>query len=120
MEMRQPIVETRHGMSLRVIAYLDAGSEPTTHAMQDISILKGKFEEWNGKMTFIFKDNESLNNFKSKKFNELPQNIVFEINKDIPTDNLPVFMILNEKDEKVFEAKGYQIGLGEQLLNILK
>ena len=120
MEMRQPIVETRHGMSLRIVAYLDAGSEPTTHAMQDISILKGKFEEWNGKMTFIFKDNESLNNFKSKKFNELPQNIVFEINKDIPTDNLPVFMILNEKDEKVFEAKGYQIGLGEQLLNVLK
>ena len=29
----------------RIMAYLDGGSEPTTHAMQDISILKDEFEE---------------------------------------------------------------------------
>ena len=117
--MRNPIVETDANPS-QIIAYLDGGSEPTTHAMQDISLLKEKFEQWNGKMTFLFKDKESLDNFKLKKFNELPDNVVLEINKDIPTDNLPVFMILNEKDEVIFEAKGYQIGLGEQLLNVLK
>ena len=116
MQMRQPIVETRHGTSLRIVAYLDGGSEPTTHAMHEFSILKDKFEKCGGEITFYFKDEESLNNFKLKKFNELPDNIVLEINKDIPTDNLPVFMILNEKDEVIFEAKGYQIGLAEQIL----
>ena len=29
-------------------------------------------------------------------------------------------MILNDKEVKVFDAKGYQIGLGEQLINVLK
>ena len=116
MQMRQPIVETRHGTSLRIVAYLDGDSEPTTHAIQEISILKDKFEKYGGEITFYFKDEESLNNFKLKNFNELPQNIVYGIKEDIPSENLPVFMILNEKDEVVFEAKGYQIGLGEQIL----
>ena len=100
----------------RIVAYLDGGSEPTTHAMQEISILKDKFEKCGGEITFYFKDEECLNNFKLKNFNELPKNIVYRIKEDIPTENLPVFMILNEKDEVVFEAKGYQIGLGEQIL----
>ena len=118
--MRNAIVDTRYGASLQIVAYLDGGSEPTTHAMQDISILKEEFEKWGGEMTLVFKDEETLENFKLKKFNELPNNVVFEIKKDIPTANLPVFMILNDKDEIVFETKGYQIGLGEQLLNVLK
>ena len=44
--MRNSTVETRHGTSLRIVAYLDSGSEPTTHAMQEISILKDEFEKW--------------------------------------------------------------------------
>ena len=120
MQMRQPIVETRHGTSLRIVAYIDGGSEPTTHAMQEISILKDEYEKCGEEIKFYFKDKESLNNFKLKNFNELPRNIVFGITEDIPTENLPVFIILNDKDEIVFEAKGYQIGLGEQLINFLK
>ena len=126
MQMRQPIVETfpettqNVASTLRIVAYLDAGSEPTTHAMQEISILKDKFDKCGGEITFYFKDEESLNNFKLKNFNELPRNIVYKIKEDIPTENLPVFMILNDEDEMVFEAKGYQIGLGEQLINALK
>ena len=122
MQMRQPIVETfpetsQNGATqLRIVAYLDGGSEPTTHAMQEISILKNKFEKCGAEITFYFRDEESLNNFKHKNFNELPRNIVFEIKEDIPSENLPVFMILNDKDEVVFEAKGYQIGLAEQIL----
>ena len=116
MQMRQPIVETHHGTSLRIVAYLDGGSEPTTHAMQEISILKDKFEKCGGEITFYIKDEESLNNFKLKNFNELPRNIVYGIKEDIPTENLPVFMILNDKDEVIFESKGYQIGLAEQVL----
>ena len=86
MEMRQSFVETGRnpsqnetcsGTSLRIIAYLDGGSEPTTHAMQDISILKEKFEKWGGEMLFFFKNEEDFNNFKLKNFNELPDNVVF-------------------------------------------
>lgn len=126
MQMRQPIVETFPETSqnvksqLRIVAYLDGGSEPTTHAMQEISILKDEFEKWGGEIVFYFKDENDFSNFKSKKFNNLPKYIVHDINENIPSENLPVFMILNDEDTKVFEAKGYQIGLGEQMLNVLK
>ena len=122
MKMRKPGIETSQNVKsqLRIVAYLDGGSEPTTHAMQEISILKDEFEKWGGEIVFYFKDENDFSNFKSKKFNNLPKYIVHDINENIPSENLPVFMILNEKDVKVFEAKGYQIGLGEQLLNVLK
>jgi len=104
------------------MAYLDGGSEPTTHAMQDISILKDEFEKWNGKITFIFKYEEDFKNFKLKKFNNLPKNIDFEINSGTVFDtinNLPCFQILNSENEVIFEKQGYTIGLGEQLLRYL-
>ena len=103
----------------KIIAYLDGGSEPTTHAMHDISILKEKFEKYGVKMTFIFKNEEDLKNFKLKKFNGLPQNSEFKIDSDAAFDtinNLPYFQILNSDNEMIFEKQGYTIGLGEQLL----
>lgn len=110
----------------RIIAYLDGGSEPTTHAMQDISILKKEFEKKCETMTFIFNNEEDLRNFKLKNFNELPKNIDFLIDSDAfwkntqNTKALPCFKILNSENEVVFEKSGYTIGLGEQLLKHIK
>ena len=106
----------------RIMAYLDGGSEPTTHAMQDISILKDKFDKWNGKIIFIFKNDEDYKNFKLKKFKDLPKNIDFKVNSGIVFDtinNLPCFQILNSENEVIFEKQGYTIGLGEQMLRYL-
>lgn len=132
MTMRQPSVETLPETSpetsqnvtsqLRVVAYLDGGSEPTTHAMQEITILKKEFEKWDGEIDFLFKNEDDFNNFKLKKFNELPHNICFEIKSGTIFDsinNLPCFQILNSENEVIFEKSGYQIGLGEQLLRYL-
>ena len=124
MTMRQTSVEKGRTTSaikpssegLRIVAYLDGGSEPTTHAMQEISILKEKFEKLKGEITFYFKDEEDYSNFKLKKFNELPDNINYEIKSDMPADNLPVFRVTDDNNEVVFESKGYQIGLAEQIL----
>jgi transglutaminase-like putative cysteine protease len=106
----------------RIMAYLDGGSEPTTHAMQDISILKDKFDKWNGKIIFIFKNDEDYRNFKLKKFKDLPKNIDFKVNSGMVFDtinNLPCFQILNSENEVIFEKQGYTIGLGEQMLRYL-
>lgn len=116
MTMRSAETSQNVASDLRIVAYLDGGSEPTTHAMQEISILKEKFEKLKGEITFYFKNEEDYRNFKLKKFNELPDNINFEIKSDIPADNLPVFRVINDADEVVFESKGYQIGLAEQIL----
>lgn len=118
--------ETSQNVILRIVAYLDGGSEPTTHAMQDISILKKEFEKKCETMTFIFNNEEDLRNFKLKNFNELPENIDFLIDSDAfwkntqNTKALPCFKILNSENEVVFEKSGYTIGLGEQLLKHIK
>lgn len=118
--------ETSQNVILRIVAYLDGGSEPTTHAMQDISILKKEFEKKCETMTFIFNNEEDLRNFKLKNFNELPENIDFLIDSDAfwkntqNTKALPCFKILNSENEVVFEKSGYIIGLGEQLLKHIK
>jgi len=58
--------------------------------------------------------------------NELPKNIEFLVDSDAfwkntqNTKALPCFKILNSENEVVFEKSGYTIGLGEQLLNVLK
>ena len=130
--MREPVVETFSETSqniasqLRIVAYLDGGSEPTTHAMQDISILKKEFEKKGVKLTFIFNNEDDLRNFKLKNFNELPKNIEFLVDSDAfwkntqNTKALPCFKIINSENEVFFEKSGYTIGLGEQLLNVLK
>lgn len=131
MAMRNHSVETDENTSsvkdgLRIVAYLDGGSEPTTHAMQDISILKMEFEKKGGTMTFVFNNEDDLKNFKLKNFNELPKNIDFIVDSDAFWENtqntkaLPCFKILNSENEVVFEKSGYTIGLGEQLLKAMK
>ena len=94
--------------------------EEKVESKEEKSLVKDEFEKWGGEIVFYFKDENDFSNFKSKNFNNLPKYIVHDINENIPSENLPVFMILNDEDAKVFEAKGYQIGLGEQLLNVLK
>ena len=123
--MHKPIVETFPETSqniatqLRIVAYLDSGSEPTTHAMQEFSILKSDFEKWGGSIEFVFRGKSDFNNFKSKKFNELPDNIVMKIDSGVESANLPLFTIVDENDEIVYSSQGYKIGLGEQMRNIL-
>ncbi|MBR6437987.1 MAG: transglutaminase domain-containing protein [Bacteroidales bacterium] len=129
MIMRKPAVETSPETSqnvlsqLRIVAYLDGGSEPTTHAMQEISILKEQFEKWGGVMTFYFKNEDDFSNFKLKNFNELPENIEFSVADATTFDtikNSPCFQIVDSENKVVFEKSGYQIGLGEQILNFVK
>lgn len=118
------------GRNFYVLGLLDGGSEPTTHAMQDISILKNKFDELGRNIIFIFQDEESLNNFKLKNFNELPSNITFGIengtmlseavsNMKLQNNSLPIFLIANSNNEVVFVLQGYTIGLGEQIVKVL-
>ena len=106
----------------KIIAYLDGGSEPTTHAMQEISILNDEFEKWGGEIVFLFKNDDDFNSFKSHKFNELPENVKLAVGSGTVFDTLkylPCFQILDTDDIVVFEKHGYQIGLGEQLKAVL-
>ena len=113
-----------------ILGLLDQGSEPTTHAMQDIAAFRKDFEASNLPMIFVFTSKEEYDKYKLKNFNELPEGIVYgiddgSIRDDIAaglhlnTESRPIFLIANANSEVVFVKQGYTIGLGEQLLKVM-
>ena len=116
--------------SYYILGLLDQGSEPTTHAMQDIAAFRKNFEESNLPIIFVFSDKADYDKFKLKNFNELPEGIVYGLDsgsiRDEIVDGLhlnadvrPIFLIANANSEVVFVKQGYTIGLGEQLLKVM-
>ncbi|MBR4757365.1 MAG: transglutaminase domain-containing protein [Bacteroidaceae bacterium] len=114
-----------------ILGLLDQGSEPTTHAMQDIAAFRKDFEECNLPMIFVFSDIEEYNKFKLKNFSELPEGIVYGLDEGairdeivdglhLNTDIRPIFLIANANSEVVFVKQGYTIGLGEQMLKVIR
>ena len=113
-----------------ILGLLDQGSEPTTHAMQDIAAFRKDFEDSNLPIIFIFSNQEDYDKFKLKSFNELPEGIVYGIDDGtihdelmeglkLDNDSRPIFIIGNANSEVVFVKQGYTIGLGEQLLKTM-
>ena len=113
-----------------ILGLLDQGSEPTTHAMQDIAAFRKDFEDSNLPMIFIFSSKEDYDKFKLKNFNKLPEGIVYGLDEGnireeivdglyLNTDIRPIFIIANANSEVVFMKQGYTIGLGEQMLKVM-
>jgi transglutaminase-like putative cysteine protease len=117
--------------SCYVIGYLDQGSEPTTHAMQDIATFRNDFEASAIPLFFVFHNDDEYEKFLLKNFKGLPETASPYIDEDgtlweklvnnltIKEKTLPVFIIVNDKNEVVFLKQGYSIGLGEQILKAL-
>ena len=113
-----------------ILGLLDQGSEPTTHAMQDIAAFRKDFEESNLPIIFVFSSQEEHDKFKLKNFSELPDGIVYGLDDGtlrdeivnglrLNNDSRPIFIIGNASSEVVFVKQGYTIGLGEQLLKVM-
>ena len=113
-----------------ILGYLDQGSEPTTHAMQDIAAFRKNFEDSNLPLVFIFSDKADYDKYRLKDFSELPDGIVYGLDDGnirdeiaeclhLNTDSRPIFLIGNTNSEVVFVKQGYTIGLGEQMLKVM-
>ena len=113
-----------------ILGLLDQGSEPTTHAMQDIGVFAERFNSSKVNLLFLFNSPDEYQKFVLKQFNTLPQGIVFGIqqgetgqnvikNLHQKSDQLPVFIVVRPNRDVVYENSGYTIGLGEQLLKVL-
>ena len=118
------------GRGFYVLGLLDGGSEPTTHAMQDIAIVKDNLDKWGRGFVFLFQNEEQKKNFELKNFQNLPDNVTFGIEDGsmlneivkgmrLQSDNLPIFIVANTQNEVVFISQGYTIGLGEQLVKVI-
>ena len=52
------------GRGFYVLGLLDGGSEPTTHDMQDIAIVKDQLDKWGRSFVFLFQNEEQRRNHK--------------------------------------------------------
>lgn len=118
------------GRGFYVLGLLDGGSEPTTHAMQDIALVKEQLDKWGRGFVFLFQNEEHKSNFEKKNFQGLPENLTFGVengtmlkeivaNMRLQSNNLPIFIVANTQNEIVFISQGYTIGLGEQLMKVV-
>ena len=120
------------GRGYFVVAILGAGQEPTNHALRDIAALAKDYEKWGKKMVLLFPSMEQYKKFRPEEFKGLPKNIVYGIDKDNAIQDqianemklgknpsLPLFVIADTFNRVVFLSKGYTIGLGEQMMNVI-
>lgn len=120
------------GRGYYVIAFIKPNHEPSAHALNDISLLKDKFEKWGKKMVVLFADESQANRFKPEEFPSLPSNVVYGIDPDgriaaelreslhLPEGEMPVIAVADTFNRVVYVQSGYTIGTGETLMNVLE
>jgi len=121
------------GRGYFVLAILGARQEPTNHAIRDIVPFKNDFEQWNRSMIFLFRDQQNLQQFDEKEFGTLPYTIKYGVDRNGQIENmlaealklsdfgtLPIFVIADTFGRIVFVSQGYTIGLGEQMIKVIR
>ena len=119
------------GRGYYIIALVAPGSEPTNHFLRDVMPYKGDFEAWGQKMVLLFRDTNEAGRFVND-FPDLPSTIVWgtdiddtiynEIvrNMKLENPNRPIILVADTFNRVVFVSQGYSIGLGEQLIKVVK
>ena len=92
-----------------ILGLLDQGSEPTTHALQDIDAFRKNFEENNIPILYLYDHQDGFEKTKQ----ELVDNL------QLDKTSMPIFIVANNHGDVVFAKQGYTIGLGEQFLKVL-
>ncbi len=119
------------GRGYYVVGLIAPNHEPTNHALRDLAPVAGELEKWGRSLVLLFASQDDADRFRASDFS-LPGNVVFGVDnggviaKEL-TDNLklqggdrPVFVIADTFNRVVFLSQGYTIGLGEQLLKVIK
>lgn len=121
------------GRGYFAMAILGAGQEPTNHALKDLEKVKEDFEKWGRKFILLFPDADGYKRYKPEDFPELPTTIemgldiegqsakMIQAATNLPnTTNLPIVVITDSFGRVVFVRQGYTIGLGEQMLQVIR
>ena len=120
------------GRGYFVVGVIQPGQEPTNHALRDIAALKGELEEWGRNIVLLFPDEAQCRKFNPADYPALPATVRFGIDTEgicqqiadnmqlKHAHNLPLFIIADTFNRVVFVKQGYTIGLGEQLLKVVR
>ena len=119
------------GRGFYVLGIISPNHEPSEHALNDISAVKEGLEKDGRKIMVLFEDSEKASRFNKSRFPNLPENVIIGIDNNgasikeiseslnINDSNLPIFIFADSFNRIVWAVSGYNIGLGEQLLQVL-
>lgn len=121
------------GRGYFVVGLLGVGQEPTNHALKDIALRRSELEEWGRKIVLLFPSQADYDRYLADPVSGLPSNVVFGIDSNGAVANeirqgmklssqspLPYILVGDTFNRVVFESHGYTIGLGNQLVRIIK
>ena len=121
------------GRGYYIIGVIAPVEEPTNHALRDIALLQKDLKAWGQKIVLLFENDDEKARFTNKsEFTNLPSTVVWgtdvdgkifaEMKKELKlkSNNRPVFLIADTFNRVVFMSQGYSIGLGEQLMKVIK
>jgi hypothetical protein len=129
--VEKSVLETT-GRGYFAVALVDYGTEPTNHALMDISAVKDELEAWGRPLLLVFATHDDYRKFRPEHFN-LPSTVHFGIDVDGKMRNmiasemkldkggrLPLIVLADTFNRVVFFSQGYSIGLGESLVKTSK
>ncbi|MDR3129000.1 MAG: transglutaminase domain-containing protein [Tannerellaceae bacterium] len=121
------------GRGYFVVGLLASHQEPTNHALRDLAAVKSQLEEWGRPILLLFPDEKALMHFDADEFGILPSTVNYgiDINSSIrkeiiatmklpSTATFPIFIVADTFNRVLFVSQGYTIGLGEQLITLLR
>ena len=125
------------GRGYYVLGIIRNGHEPSVHTLNDISALGKEFNNRSkaldgGEKMLILFEGDDARGFDRSLYPNLPDNVVFGEDPDgkileeirtslnLPSSELPVFVIADTFNRIVFVSQGYTIGLGDRLLRTLR
>lgn len=119
------------GRGYYALGIIKPGHEPSAHALNDMSAAREELEQWGRQIVVLFEDDDAAARFDRDHFRSLPANITFGIDTggvsqaelieslNLPSSDLPIFVIADSFNRVVFVTQGYNIGLGDQLLDTI-
>lgn len=121
------------GRGYFIVGVIDYGHEPTNHALKDIIAAAEGLEEWGRPIVLLFASQSDYERFNKENFEGLPSTVYFGIDADgsvrammaenMKAENggrLPMFVLADTFNRVVFFSQGYTIGLGDQLMKVVK
>ena len=119
------------GRGYYILGLIAPGHEPTNHALRDIGLVADGLNSWGRPIVLLFDSTKAANRFNFAEFS-LPSTTTWgtDINGTIRSelleqlhltnDALPLFVVADSFNRVVYVSQGYTIGLGEQLLKIIR
>lgn len=117
-----------HGMFM---VWIEPGSEPTRHLLNDLPGLKKEFDSWGGQFVFLTDPARTPAGFAPESVSGRPEKALFATDEGMKLmvtllgagsagKPLPVVLCCNKEGEITFYSEGYSIGTARQALNKIR